>query len=64
MKQLKDRLKVNFINENEIDIKFDYIESELIAFLSARSLYNLPFTFPTTTGISEASSGGKIYSYL
>ena len=64
MKQLKDRLNINFINENEIDIKFDYIESELIAFLSARSLYNLPFTFPTTTGISEMSSGGKVYNYL
>jgi len=64
MNGLKNRLNVNFINENELDIKFDYIESELIAFLSARSLYNLPFTFPTTTGISEASSGGKLYSYL
>ena len=64
MKQLKDRLNISFINENEIDIKFDYIESELIAYLSARSLYKLPFTFPTTTGVSEVSSGGKIYSYL
>jgi len=64
MKRLKERLNVTFINENQIDINFDYIESELIAFLSARSIYNLPFTFPTTTGISEVSSGGKIYSYL
>ena len=64
MKNLKDRLNVTIINENEINIKFDYIESELIAFLSARSLYNLPFTFPTTTGASKISSGGKIYSYL
>ena len=64
MKGLKERLNINFINENEINFKFDYIESELIAFLSARSFYNLPFTFPTTTGISEESSGGKIYSYL
>jgi len=64
MKSLQERLNVNFINENEIDIKFDYIESELIAYLSARSIYNLPFTFPSTTGISEMSSGGKKYSYL
>ena len=64
MKSLKERLNATFIYENEINIKFDYIESELIAFLSARSLYNLPFTFPTTTGISKAASGGKVYSYL
>ena len=64
MKRLIERINVTFINEDQIDINFDYIESELIAFLSARSIYNLPFTFPTTTGISESSSGGKIYSHL
>jgi anhydro-N-acetylmuramic acid kinase len=64
MKRLEERLNIKIINENEININFDFIESELIAFLSARTLYNLPFTFPTTTGVSEISSGGKIYSYL
>lgn len=64
MERLIKRLNVNFINESEIDIKFDFLEAELIAFLSARSLYNLPFTFPTTTGNSKISSGGKLYRYL
>ena len=64
MKRLKEKLNITFLDESKIDIKFDYIESELIAFLSARSLYNLPITFPSTTGISKASSGGKIHSYL
>jgi len=64
MKRLKKRLNITFLNENELDINFDYIESELIAFLSARSYYHIPYTFPSTTGAREASSGGKIYNFL
>lgn len=64
MNRLKDRLKIKFFNEKEIGINFDYIESELIAYLSARSLYKLPFTFPSTTGVFKPSSGGILYKYL
>ena len=64
MKRLKDRLKLKFLNEEQLGIKFDYIESELIAYLSARSIYNLPITFPNTTGVSQPSSGGKLFSCL
>jgi anhydro-N-acetylmuramic acid kinase len=64
MECLKKRLDIKFLNENETTIQFDYVESELIAFLSARSLYNLPFTFPKTTGTSKALSGGKLYTFL
>ena len=39
----------------------DMIEAELIAFIAVRSLKNMPYTFPTTTGVKQASSGGKIY---
>ena len=51
MKRLKDILKIKVYNEKQLGINFDYIEAELIAYLSARSLYRLPFTFPTTTGV-------------
>ena len=64
MKRLKDKLKLNILNEEQLSIEFDYIESELIAYLSARSIYNLPITFPSTTGVSKPSSGGNLYNYL
>ena len=64
MNRLKDRLKINIFNEKQLGINFDFIESELIAYLSARSIYNLPFTFPSTTGVSKPTSGGKLYKYL
>ena len=64
MKRLKERLKINFIYEAQLGLNFDYLEAELIAYLSARSIYNLPFTFPSTTGVSKPLSGGKFYNCL
>ena len=64
MKRLKERLKINFIYDTQLGINFDYIEAELIAYLSARSIYKLPFTFPSTTGVSKPLSGGKFYKCL
>ena len=63
MKNLKEKLDINFIEEKDVNINSDFIESEMIAFLSARSLYKLPITFPQTTGVQEATIGGKIYYY-
>lgn len=64
MNRLEDRLRLKITNEKKLGIDFDYIESELIAYLSARSIYNLPITFPTTTGVLSPLSGGKLYNYL
>ena len=64
MNRLKERLNVNFINAKQLGLQLDYVESELIAYLSARSLYKLPITFPSTTGVKEPSSGGVLYTYL
>ena len=64
MKRLKDKLKLKVYNEKQLGINFDYIEAELIAYLSARSIYNLPFTFPSTTGVFNPLSGGKLFKYL
>ena len=64
MNRLEDRLRLKFLNEKKLGIDFDYIESELIAYLSARSIYNLPITFPSTTKVLRPLSGGKLYNYL
>jgi anhydro-N-acetylmuramic acid kinase len=64
MNSLEDRLRLKFLNEKQLGIDFDYIESELIAYLSARSIYKLPITFPSTTGVLQPLSGGNLYNYL
>lgn len=63
IKQLSKRLELNFLDEKELGIEFDYIEAELIAYLSARAIYKLPFTFPSTTGVSKPCSGGELYEF-
>ena len=63
MNTLRKRLDAHFISDNEVPFSLDYMESELIAYLSARSLYNLPFTFPSTTGTSKITSGGFKLTY-
>ena len=64
MNQLENKLRLKIFNEKQLDINFDFVEAELIAYLSARSIYKLPFTFPSTTGVSKPSSGGDLYKYL
>ena len=64
MDNLRKKLKSNILNEKELKLEFNYIEAELIAYLSARSIYQLPFTFPSTTGISKPSSGGELFKHL
>ena len=64
MERLKNRLNYKFFDEEQLGIKFDYIEAELISYLSARSIYNLPFTFPNTTGVSKPTSGGRVFDFL
>jgi anhydro-N-acetylmuramic acid kinase len=38
----------------------DFIEAEAFAFLAARSVRGLPLTFPRTTGVSSATTGGVL----
>lgn len=64
IKILKRRLDISFLDENDVNLNFDYIESELIAYIAARSINNLPITFPSTTGVLEPLSGGRLFKYL
>ena len=48
------------VSKNE-DLPLETINAEICAFLSARTIYGLPITFPSTTGISESMTGGEIY---
>ena len=50
----------NILINNFCDLDPNFIEAEMIAFLSARSYYNLPITFPKTTGVKVPLCGGKL----
>ena len=49
---------------DDLGVNGDFIESKAFAYLAIRSLKKLPFTFPETTGCSEATSGGTLYKFI
>ena len=36
----------------------------MICYLAARRIKNLPITFPSTTGVKEAVTGGELLKYI
>lgn len=65
LKKIKENLPSN-INIKLIDdyqINGDFVESQAFAFLAARSIMNLPISFPNTTGCKIPSLGGKYFKY-
>jgi anhydro-N-acetylmuramic acid kinase len=46
---------------DELGLDGDALEAYAFAYLAARSLQGLPLTFPNTTGVSRAATGGAFY---
>lgn len=58
---LRQRLPmVEIKTANEVGLDSDALEAQAFAFLAARRLYNLPNSFPSTTGVPEPIIGGEI----
>ena len=59
---LLDRIKKKVNSEikliDDLGIDGDFIESQAFAYLAIRSYLGLPISFPDTTGLKEASTGG------
>ena len=65
LKKIKENLHNN-INLKLIDdykVNGDFVESQAFAYLAARSIMNLPISFPNTTGCNHPSLGGKYIKY-
>lgn len=52
---------IEVIISKEDGVSSDTINAEVNAFLSARTVYSLPITFPSTTGVTVPMTGGEIY---
>ena len=61
MQMLSDELYGDVESISSIGFDGDYVEAEAFAYLAVRRIYNLPITFPGTTGINEPSTGGKVH---
>ena len=60
MKALALRLPMPVKAAEDHGWRGDAIEAEAIAYLAARTFAGLPITFPTTTGVAEPMTGGRI----
>jgi anhydro-N-acetylmuramic acid kinase len=60
MAAIQDRMGVPVRAAEVLDWRGDSIEAEAFAFLAARSARGLPISFPGTTGVGEAMTGGRI----
>lgn len=60
---LKQKLSGVVVTANEVNLPGDFVEAELMAYLAVRRLYNLPITFPSTTGVKNSVTGGKISKF-
>ena len=58
-KELSKITQKNVKSINIKGLKDLYIESQAFAYLAARSITNLPISYPKTTGVKKPASGGK-----
>lgn len=60
MDALAGRTGARIVNADDVGLRGDGIEAECFAYLAVRRLRDLPISFPETTGVSAAVSGGRI----
>ena len=52
--------KITFVTTDSYGVDGDFVESQAFAYLAIRSCYNLPISFPNTTGCKLPSTGGIV----
>jgi len=57
---VRERARVEPIPAEAVGWRGDAIEAECLAYLATRTLQRLPITFPLTTGVKTALTGGRI----
>ena len=63
MRFLRQRMdNVEVLTANDVGWNSDALEAQAFAFLAVRRLYNMPATFPTTTGAPEPIICGEIFN--
>lgn len=64
LKDIEAYAKVEIIDADDIGLRGDAVEAECFGFLAIRSKLGLPISFPTTTGVKAALSGGVAAGFI
>jgi len=60
MSMIESRASVQAVSADTFGWRGDAVEAECFAFLAVRTLRGLPISFPTTTGVAKAQTGGRL----
>jgi anhydro-N-acetylmuramic acid kinase len=60
MRLLGQQLKAEIVTADDVGWSASHLEAQAFAYLAVRSLKGLPITFPATTGVCEAMTGGVV----
>ena len=61
MEALRARVNAPVLTAEDAGWAGDFIEAEAFAYLAARSVKGLPLSLPTTTGVREPMTGGRLH---
>jgi anhydro-N-acetylmuramic acid kinase len=61
MDELRKRMNVRVIPAEDMGWRGDFIEAEAFAYLAVRSVKGLPLSLPSTTGVPQPMTGGKLH---
>jgi anhydro-N-acetylmuramic acid kinase len=61
MSELRARVNAPVLSAEDAGWRGDFIEAEAFAYLAVRSVKGLPLSLPTTTGVREPMTGGKLH---
>ncbi len=60
MAMVRDRARVQAVPADELGWRGDAVEAECFAFLAVRAIRGLPISFPSTTGVPQPMTGGRV----
>ncbi|MGP9821931.1 anhydro-N-acetylmuramic acid kinase [Salinarimonas sp. NSM] len=60
MRMIAERARVDALPAEAVGWRGDAVEAECFAFLAARVLRGMPYSYPTTTGVPAPSGGGRV----
>ena len=63
LNNIKKKIKCPIFLIDEFNFDGDFTESQTFAYLAIRSYLKKHITYPTTTGVKQASLGGEIFKY-
>jgi anhydro-N-acetylmuramic acid kinase len=61
MNNLRSRVNAPVLSAEDAGWNGDFIEAEAFAYLAVRSVKGLPLSLPTTTGVAQPMTGGKLH---